>query len=160
MKILRDIITEHLDKQLKSKTTNMSSLLGGGKNRTRFNVMTVGQRCMGKTTFLDSLLRDYVADDIDAFKTSRSDDSEAPNSGSQKNESDTLSISEIGRVQLNSVDLVMYDSCGYGDFINNQDAVDVIRSHLIRAHADWRSLDVQVLSERNSSVLSFYSPEL
>lgn len=35
----------------------------------------------------------------------------------------------------------LYDSPGYGDYINNQSAIDRVRSFLITAHEKWLSID-------------------
>lgn len=115
-----------------------------GGHRVRFNIMTVGQRSMGKSTFLKSMLRDYVSDfDIEKPPAMQKDTRIL---SPHYSEADTVRVVEVGRAEVNSVDLVMYDGQGYGDFINNQDAVDTIRNHLIKQHASWRNLDIQVVT--------------
>ena len=87
------------------------------------------------------MLKGYISEDFDiknpvaTMKKSLSTSPQDP---------DKLRIVEIGRAEVNSVDLVMYDSYGYGDLINNQETVDSMRNHLILSHANWRNLDIQV----------------
>ena len=143
---------EHLDRQLKVTASSMLSQLNSGCNRSRFNVMTVGPCCIGKTMFLESLLKDYVSDDVNNHKSPRTNISESPGLEWQGDETDKLQVMEVGQARLSSVDLVIYDSNGYGDIVNNQEAIDVIRSHLMLAHANWRKLDVQVLVNRSKDI--------
>ena len=142
---------EHLERQLNDTIPSMLSPSNGGCNRSRFNIMTVGPRCIGKTTFLESLLKDYVPDGV-VNKSSRRNIIETPGLEWPREETNKVHIIGVGRALLSSVDLVMYDSYGYGDMVDNQEAVDVIRSHLMLAHANWRKLDVQVLAKSSRDI--------
>jgi septin family protein len=105
--------------------------------------MTVGQRSTGKATFLKSLVQNYADENFTITKSVRR--AEAPGDANQV---DKVRVVEVGRTPVtigsDLVDLVMYDSLGFGDFINNQDAVASIRNHVLESHAHWRNLDVQV----------------
>jgi septin family protein len=121
----------------------MASSQDRGNGRLRLNVMTVGQRSTGKATFLKSLVQNYADENFTITKSVRR--AEAPGDANQV---DKVRVVEVGRTPVtigsDLVDLVMYDSLGFGDFINNQDAVASIRNHVLESHAHWRNLDVQV----------------
>jgi septin family protein len=121
----------------------MASSQDRGNGRLRLNVMTVGQRSTGKATFLKSLVQNYADENFTITKSVRR--AEAPGDA---NKVDKVRVVEVGRTPVtigsDLVDLVMYDSLGFGDFINNQDAVASIRNHVLESHAHWRNLDVQV----------------
>ncbi len=66
--------------------------------------------------------------------------------------SKTVQIEQIGTFTLRSVSgdckVHLYDSPGYGDFVNNQTAIDRVRSFLITAHERWVNIDGNVMSEQ------------
>jgi septin family protein len=121
----------------------MASSQDRGNGRLRLNVMTVGQRSTGKATFLKSLVQNYADENFTITKPVRR--AEAPG---DDNKVEKVRVVEVGRTPVaigsDLVDLVMYDSLGFGDFINNQDAVASIRNYVLESHAHWRNLDVQV----------------
>ena len=43
--------------------------------------------------------------------------------------------------------MLVYDSPGYGDFINNQEAVNKVKAFILKCHQDWRALDAQSMTE-------------
>jgi septin family protein len=114
-----------------------------GTGRHRLNVMTVGQRSTGKATFLKSLVQNYTDENFTITKPVWR--AEAPGDDIRV---EKVRVVEVGRTPVaigtDLVDLVMYDSLGFGDFINNQDAVASIRNYVLESHAHWRNLDVQV----------------
>jgi hypothetical protein len=61
------------------------------------------------------------------------------------NSQKTVNTECIGTFPLCSVTgkciVHLYDSPGYGDYINNQTAIDSVRSFLITAHEKWLSID-------------------
>jgi len=69
----------------------------------------------------------------------------------------TMEIECIGSCLLEpptgNVVISFYDSPGYGDFINNQSAIDNVNHFLLNAHKRWVNIDGNKLSEevmRNS----------
>lgn len=122
----------------------MSTIQDRSDGRLRLNVMTVGQRGTGKATFLKSLVQNYADDNFTITKPVWR--SEIPGVDERV---EKVRVVEVGRTPVtigtDLVDLVMYDSLGFGDFINNQDAVASIRNHVVESHAHWRNLDVQVI---------------
>ncbi len=64
----------------------------------------------------------------------------------------TVQISQLGTFEVltetgDGVDIGLYDSPGYGDFINNQESVDKIKKNILERHTQWRSLDAQSMTE-------------
>lgn len=107
--------------------------------KTRFNVMACGPQAIGKSTFLASLLQGYESNEVEPKIDSKL----------MIDEEDNLQIIQRGSVELNNEDngklqVFMYESQGYADFINNDNAIDTICDFLVRSHAKWRDLDVQV----------------
>ena len=121
----------------------MASPRDPANGRLRLNIMTVGQRSTGKATFLKSLVQNYTDENFTIVKPTWR--AEAPGDDGRI---DKVRVVEVGRTPVaigtGTVDLVMYDSLGFGDFINNQDAVASIRNYVLMSHAHWRNLDVQV----------------
>jgi len=70
----------------------------------------------------------------------------------------TVEIECIGSFSLDSAtgECIIYlnDSPGYGDFINNQSAIDNIRTYLLDAHKRWVTIDGNKLSEQVCRILS------
>ena len=111
----------------------------------RFNIMVVGETGSGKSTFLKTLFRKYLSEHqiIEA----------GLNSATIK----TVSIERIGKFSLpaenQDCNIHLFDSPGYGDYINNQNAIETVRNYLEQAHQDWLELNGNMLceSERNES---------
>lgn len=111
-------------------------------DKIRFNLMLVGQNGTGKTSFLASLLDGYASHNFNTYS------SETPAARLERKKG-AVDVTKVGRVEVNtessnSVSIIIYESHGYGDFINNQHAVSTIRDHLMKTHASWRNLDAQV----------------
>jgi septin family protein len=108
--------------------------------KTRFNIMAIGPNGIGKTTFLKALLQGYASKvNIDGEQNIHL--------RKQVGEKETLKIVQTGSAELNSENIStikIYESLGYGDFINNENAIETISSYLVNAHANWRDLDAQV----------------
>ena len=109
-----------------SKTKSGLSI--GKPHAVRFNIMVVGETGSGKTTFLTTLFKKYTKDEIiRAELTSKT--------------IKTVKIEEIGSFMLCSealdCDVHLFDSPGYGDYINNQDAIETVKNHLEEAHTKW-----------------------
>ena len=103
----------------------------------RFNILVVGESGLGKTTFLVTLLKKYCSD-LEQL---------APRLRSPPHK--TIEIGEIGRFLLKTtsgdiVEVVLYDSPGYGDFVNNQESIDQVRTNLLHRHEHWLQLDLPV----------------
>ena len=118
---------------------------GFDANILRFNVLTVGPRSAGKTAFLRSLLSGYEPDSSEIRISASGAEGDIDELGTEKFPKDKVRILEVGRANVNSVGLVIYDSHGYGNPITNEDDVDTIHTHLMKSHAVWRGLDVQVV---------------
>ena len=128
----------------------MAQPLSDARTNVRFNVMTLGEHCTGKATFLRSLLRgdentftDCLESESytkDIFRGQRFTDLKAPK---------VIKIVEVGRSSLKTanddlVSLVMYDTPGYEDFPYDESLVDAICGRIEESHSAWRSLDLQV----------------
>lgn len=132
----------------------MADRTDSGKGKIRFNILTVGQRSTGRATFLRSLLRNYGVDDLRLIRGMTSPEKRQYQKVDDVFKPDKVRITEVGRSVIatadnNKLDLVLYDSLGYGDFINNQDAVETIRNYVLEKHACWRGLDMQVSHHMN-----------
>eukprot|EP01041_Mallomonas_annulata_P009136 gene9136-18926_t len=118
--------------------------VGKGKG-FRFNIMVVGESGQGKTTFLKALLKRYVKDLV----VTSNIHGDRP--------SKTVEISEIGSfivdTDVGECDVCLFDTPGYGDHINNQNAIDLIYNYLDFHHNKWRNIDAHAMtiSERNAA---------
>jgi septin family protein len=116
-------------------------VVSGKLSAVRFNIMVVGECGNGKTTMLRALFRRY------------SDKTIAKKEFTGKRQ--TIRIEEIGQFTLPAenldIDVHLYDSPGYGDQINNQSAIDDVRTFLVAAHMHWLQVNGNHLteSERN-----------
>jgi len=109
----------------------------------RFNIMVAGESGQGKTTFLKALLRKYVR----GINISTLDGKTTK----------TVEISQIGSfivdTDVGECEVFLHDTPGYGDYINNKDAIDLVHGYLDERHRRWRNLDVQAMTveQRNNS---------
>eukprot|EP00599_Poterioochromonas_sp_BG-1_P009812 CAMPEP_0173142156 /NCGR_PEP_ID=MMETSP1105-20130129/5924_1 /TAXON_ID=2985 /ORGANISM="Ochromonas sp., Strain BG-1" /LENGTH=372 /DNA_ID=CAMNT_0014055501 /DNA_START=91 /DNA_END=1206 /DNA_ORIENTATION=- len=99
--------------------------------------MVCGESGSGKTTFCLTLFNKYLTDRKKL---------------QGKGPAQTLSIEEIGCFELKTTTnqpcfVHLYDSRGYGDFINNKDAVQEVKRYIIRKHLDWLNIRGQETSE-------------
>jgi len=64
----------------------------------------------------------------------------------------TVKIDCIGSCSLKpptgNVVISFYDTFGFGDFINNQSAIDNVKDFLLNAHKRWVNIDGNKLSEQ------------
>ena len=125
-----------------SNEKRVRSILKIGKpNTIRFNIMVVGETGSGKTTFLKTLFKAYCNSEIIRNEL---------NSKTIK----TVKIEEIGCFILETealdCEVHLFDSPGYGDYINNQNAIETVRNHLERAHRLWLETNGNQMSERVS----------
>lgn len=99
----------------------------------RFNIMVVGETGSGKTTFLRTLFKKYCTSDI-FFK-----------SDLYSMTVKTVTIEEIGSFVLESpaqdCEVHLFDSPGYGDYINNQNAIEVVKDNLVASHDAWYGMN-------------------
>lgn len=111
----------------------------------RFNIMVVGPTGSGKTTFLMTLFKRYV-DDVNAIITYNSMDF---NNRTTK----TVRMERIGAFKLHSeavdCEISLYDSVGFGDSINNDEAINYVRDYLARAHEEWLSFNGNCVKEKD-----------
>ncbi|KAJ1402305.1 Septin-type guanine nucleotide-binding (G) domain-containing protein [Ochromonadaceae sp. CCMP2298] len=113
-----------------------SNLQIGKQHAIRFNTMVVGETGSGKTTFLKTLFKSYGEVVV----------SEGEKSGN------TVKIEEIGAFTLETqtidCEVHLFDSPGYGDYINNQDAIETVKRHLEGAHRSWLATNGNKLTEQ------------
>jgi len=98
-----------------------------------------GESGLGKTTFLNTLLKDLLKEEL--LIPNRSNLGPGP--------AKTLEISEIGAVHdleydqggnSSKVSIHLFDTPGYGDKINNQESIDHIQCDLYKRHQKWIGL--------------------
>ncbi len=102
----------------------------------RVNFLLAGTGGIGKTTFVNLLFKKY--------KDNRQ-------AGDKCNERDTdtscrvLGIEKIDKFILKSgnVDVHFHinETCGFGDNMNNDADINVLKEHLMTEHNKWRSID-------------------
>lgn len=135
----------------------------GDREIVRFNLMVIGESGLGKTTLLQSLLQKYA--ELGVGKLSmKNADKEA------HHPKKTVAVCELGRFELQTdtgrVLFVLFDSPGYGDFINNQASFDIIHHDLLKRHEAWACTSGQLITEqerlmsdtRINGALYFISP--
>jgi septin family protein len=68
-----------------------------------------------------------------------------------------VSIKESDRFMLTSelwdCEIRMFEANGFGDFIDNTDAVTVIKNHVASAHKEWRNLNCNEVTDQVQSSL-------
>jgi len=126
--------------QKEQQIRNGRSLLKLGKPSTiRLNIMVVGETGSGKTTFLKTLFKLYCGNKIIraelAAKTMK-----------------TVKIEEVGFFTLETpaldCEVHLFDSPGYGDYINNQNAIETVKRHLEQAHDAWLTTNGNPMTEK------------
>ena len=126
--------------QKEQQIRNGRSLLKLGKPSTiRLNIMVVGETGSGKTTFLKTLFKLYCGNKIIraelATKTMK-----------------TVKIEEVGFFTLETpaldCEVHLFDSPGYGDYINNQNAIETVKRHLEQAHDAWLTTNGNPMTEK------------
>lgn len=100
----------------------------------RFNIMTVGEKGSGKSTFLKSIFCDYIENiDIDNIDSS------------------CLKIVNVASFEIPSdtglLKFHVYGAAGYGDKIDNSSCFGDVRRDLLDRHKNWRELDGQVMTD-------------
>ena len=108
------------------------------RDKVRLNLMVIGESGLGKTTFLECLLRKYDPNTDSELQTSIADK--------------TNNIEKVGNFELvsengDALEIFAYDSPGYGDFINNQECIDKIKAYILKCHKQWKELDPQSMTE-------------
>jgi len=111
--------------------------VAGKADCVNFNIMVVGEAGSGKTTFLKTLVKAEEAKapliDLEADLSKR-----------------TVSIQESGNFLLESiagdVKFYLYDTPGYGDFVNNEESISQIYSDLQERHENWLSVDAHKIT--------------
>jgi len=111
-----------------------------GKPHTiRFNIMVVGETGSGKTTFLKTLFKAYCQNEIIRSELTAKTVK-------------TVKIEEIGLFTLESealdCEVHLFDSPGYGDYINNQNAIETVKNHLSEAHIAWLGTNGNQMTEK------------
>ena len=105
----------------------------------RFNIMVVGETGSGKTTFLRTMFKQYSVDEIIRSEMS------AP---TEK----TVEIQNIGSfiIPPNPIacQVHLIDSPGFGDYIDNHEAVHKVRDYLQDKHHSWLSSNPNLVSDK------------
>lgn len=121
----------------------------------RFNIMVVGESGMGKSTFLRTIFRSYNPNGEIAK--------------AQRN-SKTVEIAEIGAFTLETPSLNtsfhLFDSPGYGDYINNIRSIQKVREYLETAHTLWWNTSRDIVADKDRyaadhrihCIVYFFSP--
>lgn len=111
--------------------------VAGKADCVNFNIVVVGETGSGKTTFLKTLVKAEEAKaplvNLEADLTKK-----------------TVSIQESGNFLLESiagdVKFYLYDTPGYGDFVNNEESIGQIYADLQQRHENWLSVDAHKIT--------------
>lgn len=102
----------------------------------RFNIMVAGESGLGKTTFLRSILQNIWSEEINLDPKIKIK-SASWLFGTTK----TVEICELGTFlkesKHGSIKFTLFDTPGYGDHLNNQDACDILTRDLQARHLKW-----------------------
>lgn len=106
----------------------------------RLNICVSGESGNGKTTFCYSILKKYVnsAKERDFYS---------------RQTRQTVRIEEVGKFELKADNgettliVSFFDTRGYGDFVNNKDAVDNVKNFITGKHQAWLSIKGQEFSD-------------
>lgn len=113
----------------------------------RMNMMVVGETGSGKTTFLKTLFKLYCGNKIIRAELS---------SKTVK----TVKIEEIGFFTLSTqaldCEIHLFDSPGYGDFINNLDAIETVKSFLEQGHKAWLESNGNQMTDKVFAVFRYH----
>lgn len=123
---------------LNGRTTGKDALRFGKPCPVRFNLLVVGETKSGKRTFLKTLFQPYCGFDV------------VTKVGSHR--LGHVRIKEIGNFVLESLNqdcrVHLYDSSGFGDYINNTDAVTTVKEYVENAHRAWYAMDGNRMTEQ------------
>ena len=111
------------------------------KRSIRFNIMVAGHEALGKTTFLKLMFRRYKKLEGAEFVYAK------------KQRSRTLQIGQVGHFTLEghqNIEVYLVDTPGYGNELNNQDAIQVIQNYLESKHRKWITMDKRTISRKVS----------
>jgi ABC-type phosphate transport system ATPase subunit len=114
----------------------------------RLNFLVIGGSGLGKTTFFKALFRKYSngADIIGAAI------------------SVTENIDKVGEIAMNSVSgaifISLFESKGFGDSINNEYAIETVKTSILTEHIEWMATTCSLMHEYVSNFgkhsFSFY----
>lgn len=114
----------------------------------RVNFMVAGTGGIGKSTFLDLLFRTYQ----------KSSMMHEPTLDISKSFQRTVSIKEVNDFILKTTNVNVHchlvDTPGYGDSINNQNAINDIKVYLEDAHRRWTTLDVRTMTKQVRTLIA------
>jgi len=115
-------------------------IAAGKHDPIRFNLLVLGESGLGKKSFLKSLFRKYAtADqifDLQSFAGTQSQEVNIAENGSFEIETETGTIC-----------FHLYQSQGFGNYVDNGFSFGIIREDLISRHDAWRNIDAQLLTE-------------
>lgn len=104
----------------------------GRAKMTRFNLMVAGESGLGKTTFLHTVLQDFHPDKLNL------------NTPKRCQMSKTTSIHDLDSfvhvAKHGDFEIHLFDTPGYGDFLDTNKSIKVIKNDLIKRHEKWIKL--------------------
>jgi septin family protein len=107
----------------------------------RLNMMVVGETGSGKTTFLRTLFKNYCEDEVVRAELTALTVK-------------TVEIMEIGEFQIKSdavaCQVHLLDSPGFGDYIDNNCAINTVKEYLTKAHNSWLSSNSNLVPDEVS----------
>jgi septin family protein len=119
--------------------SSFSTVQIGKLDPVRINFMVAGIGGIGKSTFLKSFFELYNTNDFKKSCESLLKDR-------------TVTIQEVGDFVIESTNVDIHfhliDTPGYGDKINNQDAINNIVQYQEMAHEQWSTLDTRTMTRK------------